>query len=112
MGLLDVTRAEISTFLKSNWRSLNDPEFAFAVDNNQDKAVNFTADKLKVLVVFLSPGKNRAVSNTFNALNHLLHETSGDNVFVDCCYFPDDKNFEVLKKNGIVTGKQIGRAHV
>lgn len=101
MNLLDVSKSEIESFLKKNGRKMADPEFYYSVDNNQDPVENFTKDRLKVLVVFLSPGKNRAVSNTFNALNHLAHEISGDKVFVDCCYFPDDKNMEMMKNSNI-----------
>ena len=101
MSLLNVSKSEIDSFLKENKRTMVDPEFYYAVDNNQDPAEKFTDDRLKILVAFLSPGKNRAVSNTFNALNHLAHEKLGDKVFVDSCYFPDEANIDLFKSKGI-----------
>ena len=101
MSLLNVTKMEIEKFLSENKRLMRDPEFYYGVDNNEDSVDKFTDDRLKVLCCFLSPGKNRAVSNTFNALNYLAHETLNDKVFVDCCYFPDDANMEMLEKNNI-----------
>lgn len=101
MSLLEVDKQKIEDFLDKNKRRLSDPEYYFGVDNNQDPVENFTEDRLKILCCFLSPGKNRAVSNTFNALNYLAHAELGDKVFVDCCYFPDEPNMGILQKSGI-----------
>lgn len=102
MSLLDVKKEDIEKFLTENRRRLVDPEYYYGVDNNQDKARDFEPSRLKVLCVFLSPGKNRSVSNTFNALNYLAHaEGLEGRVFVDNCYFPDEPNMAILREKGI-----------
>lgn len=94
-------RQRITQFLKDNYRKMNNPEFYFSIDDNKDSVDKFNDSNLKVLCVFLSTGATRSVSNTFNALNHLVHKNLGDNVFVDNCYFPEKENMELFDKNDI-----------
>lgn len=101
MDLLSVTKEQIEQFLRDNRKQLVNPEYYYGVDNNQDTPEMFDDEHLKVLVVFMSTGETRSVSNTFNALYWLVKQGLGDNSFVDNCYFPEDANRELFQSNGI-----------
>lgn len=96
-----VTRKEIDTFLRANYRKIPGVEYMFGGDNNQDTVAKFEAAPLRVLCVFLSTGTVRSVSNTFNALSSLIHHGSDNQAFVDYSYVPELEAQEMLKKNGI-----------
>jgi len=95
------TRQEIDAWLKENYPYLINAEYMFGFDNNQDSVEQFRDDKLKVLVMFFSPGNRRAVSNTFASVNQLIHSKLGDDVFVDYCYYPRKEDLELLVDNDI-----------
>lgn len=101
MSLLEVKKEQIDEFLNKNKRNLDYMESLFSVDDNKDKAEDFTDDKLKVLCVFLTPASSRAVSNTFNALMSLSKKLDEKNIVVDSCYFPEEANLEKFEKAGI-----------
>lgn len=102
VDLLNVTKENIESFLSKNGRSLQNPEFYFGIDNNQDLVENFQDDRLKILVIMLSDGPTKEVSNTFNALSYLVHKDLGqDKVFVDVTYYPEEENMPKLEENEI-----------
>jgi len=65
-------------------------------DSNMNPASLFEKSDLRVLVAFLSPGKVRAVSNTYTALDAEIH--SVPNVFVDYAYFPHREDLDTFNK--------------
>ena len=75
--------AKVTEVLKKNRKRFECPEFLFADDSGLS---SYTGQRLKVLVLFLSNGRYRSSSNTFNVLQDTL-KSYGD-VFVDFCYFP------------------------
>ena len=100
--LLEVPSTSIDSFLKENRRGMVFPEYYYGIDNNQHSRSEFTDDRLKVLVVMLTAGSVRALSNTYNALSYLCSKDLGrDKVFVDYCYFPERENMDMLTKAGI-----------
>lgn len=101
MANTKITKDDIEVFLKANARKLVDPEYYFGLDTNQDEPEKYDSAKLRVMVCFLSPGDNRGVANTMAALNWLLHEKVGDQVFVDYCYYVTEANKEIFDKNKI-----------
>lgn len=96
-----VTREQIDKYLWKNYRKLPGCEFMFGVDNNQNPVSRFETAKMRVLVAFLSTGAVRSVSNTYNALDTLIHDLTGDDVFVDYCYLPELEAQEAFKRDGI-----------
>ena len=62
------TRKEIDTWIYNNYRRLSKPEYMFSLDNRSQSIEEFYNAELKILVVFLSPGSRRTVSNTFVAI--------------------------------------------
>ena len=101
MDLLSVKKEQIEQFLAKNRKAMVNPEYYYGMDNNQDTADMFDDEHFKVLVVFMSTGETRSVSNTFNALYWLVKQGLGEKSFVDNCYFPEDANREVFQKEGI-----------
>lgn len=96
-------REKIDSYLWSNYRKLKDPEFLFGVDNNQDSIEDFENADLRVLLIFLTPGKIRGFSSTVFTLDKLIHDGSkGEgNVFVDYMYFPYDRTVDKFVEDGI-----------
>ena len=65
-------------------------------DSNMNPASDFDTADLRVLVAFLSPGKVRAVSNTYTALDAEIHAVP--NVYVDYAYFPHREDLKTFDK--------------
>lgn len=86
-------RKEIKRILKNNYKRFSSGEFMFGIDTLQDKEDLFDKSDFRVLIVYLSSGKFRSASNTYNAVNSII-KRSNQSVFVDYCYFPSylDKN--------------------
>ena len=96
------SRQEIDTWLYTNYRKLSRPEYAFSFDNRSQTIEDFYNSKLKILVVFLSPGTRRSVSNTFEAIckQSKMYSKEGD-IFLDYCYFPEFENLDIYEKEGV-----------
>ena len=96
------TRKEIDTWIYNNYRRLSKPEYMFSLDNRSQSIEEFYNAKLRVLVVFLSPGSRRTVSNTFVAIcKQSRMYVNKEDVFLDYCYFPEFDNLDILDKEGV-----------
>lgn len=84
-------------FLEEYGKKMIGLEFCYGVDNNQNPRSEWDQAKLRVLVVFFSPGVTRSVSNTYTALNSLIKEHYGEQVFVDYCYLPERDDIPLFK---------------
>jgi len=70
-------------------------------DNNLNPPHKWDTAKKRILLVFLSPGRTRSVSNTDTILNNIIKSEFGDKVFVDCCYFPERLMMRFYERYGI-----------
>ena len=96
------TRKEIDTWIYNNYRRLSKPEYMFSLDNRSQSIEEFYNAKLRVLVVFLSPGSRRTVSNTFVAITKQSRMyVNKEDVFLDYCYFPEFDNLDILDKEEV-----------
>ena len=96
------TRKEIDTWIYNNYRRLSKPEYMFSLDNRSQSIEEFYNAKLRVLVVFLSPGSRRTVSNTFVAIaKQSRMYVNKEDVFLDYCYFPEFDNLDILDKEEV-----------
>lgn len=91
----------VEDFLRQHGRDLESLEFCYSKDSNINSPELFNTAKLRVLFVFLSPGITRSVSNTFTVLHHYLRKTMGDDIFVDFCYLPTQKDLKIYQKQGM-----------
>lgn len=94
-------REEIDKFIRENYRSFSGYSFMFGEDTFQDTGDKFNTANIRVLVMFLSYGMNRFLSNTFSVLNQIIHKDNYERVFVDYCYFPAEDSHSVFKREGI-----------
>lgn len=85
----------IEKILRENRKRFECSEFMFAEDSNLSP---YSGENLRVLVLFLSNGKFRSSSNTFNALHSIA--TSCD-VFMDYCYMPHADDIPILDELGV-----------
>ena len=96
------TRYEIDNWLYHSYRRLSKPEYCFSFDNRSQTLEEFENAKLRVLVVFMSPGSRRAVSNTFEAISKQSRMyVNKEDVFLDYCYFPEFDNLDILDKEKV-----------
>ena len=96
-----MNRDEIKNFLTtSKVREFDAASWFFGVDNNQLKVEEWDKRPLKVLCAFLSPGKTRAASNSYNALQEEVLRVS-DKIFIDYAYFPYKGDIDTFNKYGL-----------
>ena len=88
-------------FLNSYAAQMENPEFCFGIDNNQNPAEEWNTAKLRILIPFLSPGPTRAVSGTYTVLNNIIKNSFGSDVFVDNCYLPSVADIQLFKRHGM-----------
>lgn len=86
----------IHKMLCDNAHRFVSPGWMFAYDTNLDRPELWDKAKIKVLLLFLSPGETRAVSSTDIALLSIIKQAVGDAAFVDTCYLPVKHNGDVL----------------
>ena len=98
---LNKTREQIDNWFWNNYKELSSPEYYACIDNNGDTPEMFNSAKLRVLIVFISSGKVRGVSNTPTALRSLVKQKLGNDVFVDFSYLPYAEDEERFIKDGI-----------
>lgn len=89
----------VENFLASAGRKLETFEYCFGFDNNQNPKEDWEKAKLHCLIVFLSTGPTRSVSNTHTVLNNLIKTQFGDDVFVDMTFLPGKGDWEIYQKN-------------
>lgn len=86
-------------FLQDHGRLLETFEFCHGIDNNQNVRSEFHGAEKRILMVFLSTGPTRSVSNTYTVLNNLIKSRYGSLIFVDNCYLPAKGDIKIYKKN-------------
>jgi hypothetical protein len=95
---------EVTSIIRNNRKRFECPEFLFAEDSG---LLPYSGQKLKVLILFLSNGRYRSSSNTFNILQDII---SSNDVFVDFCYFPHPSDLDLYEELKIpyVRGSRSG----
>ncbi len=97
-----MNREQLNNFLWENMRRIQSPELLFGgFDDNNDSSNLFDSAEVRVLVLFLSDGETRALSNTYSALRYIIKKQVGDDVFVDLCCFHNEKALGFLQKHNV-----------
>lgn len=87
----------IESFLSRRGKDLEGFEFLYGKDNNQNPASEWGESSKKILLVFLSTGPTRSVSNTFTVLNNIIKTRFGSDCFVDYSYLPSKDDIKVFR---------------
>lgn len=87
----------IENTIRKNYKKFQSSEFYFGEDSRMNSKKDWNSSSFKILMVFLSCGKFRSNSNTFNAIYSIVKKDN-INTFIDYCYYPYYEDKEILKQ--------------